>query len=220
MRTTVTKSSVMPCTDRRVLRVVELENLGISQSTSYRQARPGGPWTRLAPGVLLIAPGPPTIKDRINAALLRAGPGAMITGLHAARLLGLRTPPEEADIHVLIPHRRKVQSYPGTNFERTTRLPKPIHVNGIPLAPPVRAVMDGARTWQTWTVTESLLFEAIQQENLCRFEDLVAEMELGSRRGTAVPRAILRTFKDSPTPFRGVQSRSAPPAALRERNAA
>ncbi|QIZ34453.1 hypothetical protein [Saccharopolyspora sp. ASAGF58] len=120
MRTTVTKSSVMPCTDRRVLRVVELENLGISQSTSYRQARPGGPWTRLAPGVLLIAPGPPTIRDRINAALLRAGPGAMITGLHAARLLGLRTPPEEADIHVLIPHRRKVQSYPGTKFERTT----------------------------------------------------------------------------------------------------
>ncbi|MEU5847644.1 hypothetical protein [Saccharopolyspora shandongensis] len=220
MRTTVTTNAVMPSTRRRVFRVVELEKLGISQSTSYRRARPGGPWMRLAPGVLLIVPGPPTVKDRINAALLRAGPGAVITGLQAARLLGLETPPEDADIHVLIPHSRKIQSYPGTNFERTTRLPEPIFVDGIPVAPPVRAVMDGARTWQTWAVTEDLLAEAMQRKNRCRLEDLIVEMELGSRRGTAVPRAILRAFKSTTTPFQGFPSRDAPPAGHHDREAA
>ncbi|MCI2416659.1 hypothetical protein MOQ72_04430 [Saccharopolyspora sp. K220] len=220
MLTTINAVSVTPDVDRRVLRVVELEKLGISQSKSYRRARPGGPWTRLAPGVLLIAPGPPTIEDRINAALLRAGPGAMITGLHAARLHGLETPPEDADIHVLIPHSRKIQSYPGTYFERTTRLPKPVYVNGIPLAPPVRAVMDGARSWRRWAFTERLLFEAIERETLCRLEELINEMELGSRRGTAVPRAILRSFKGSLNPPRASPARDAPPPACTVRNAA
>ncbi|MGP4020475.1 hypothetical protein [Saccharopolyspora sp. 5N708] len=220
MHTTITAIPAAPDIDRRVLRVIELEKIGISQSKSYRRARPGGPWTRLAPGVLLIAPGPPTIEDRINAALLRAGPGAMITGLHAARLYGLESPSEDADIHVLIPHSRKIQSYRGTNFERTTRLPKPVYVNGIPLAPPVRAVMDGARTWQTWAFTKRLLFEAVQRENLCRLEELIIEMELGSRRGTAVPRAILRTFKGDLTPPRASPARDVPPRAWLERNAA
>jgi hypothetical protein len=210
----------MSHTDQRVFRVVELAKFGVSQSTAYRRARPGGPWTRLAPGILLIAPGPPTVEDRINAALLRAGPGAMITGLHAARLLGLETPPADADVHVLIPHSRKIQSYPGTRFERTTRLPKPIYINGIPIAPPVRTVMDGARTWQTWAVTKRLLLEATQSEDLCGFDELIIEMELGSRRGTAVPRAILRSLKGAPTPLRGRPARNAPPEAPPRRHAA
>ncbi len=144
----------------------------------------------------------------------------MITGLQAARLLGLETPPVDADVHVLIPHGRKIQSYPGTNFERTTRLPKPIYINGIPVAPPVRAVMDGARTWQPWAVTKSLLFEAVQCENFCRIKELIIEMELGSRRGTAVPRAILRSFKGAPTPLRELPPRDAPSKTPPQRNAA
>ncbi|MDI2028743.1 hypothetical protein QFW96_08985 [Saccharopolyspora sp. TS4A08] len=180
---------------RRVYRVAELARLGISQSTAYRWARADGPWTRLAPGIVLVATGPATVRDRIDAALLRAGPGAMVTGMHAARLHGLKSPPESADVHILIPHGQKIQSYAGTRFERTTRLPKPVFVDGIPVAPPVRAVMDGARTFLSAALTKQLLFEAVQHENLCDFEELVTEMNRGSRRGTALPRATLRAYR-------------------------
>lgn len=200
-KTTAAKAATLSFR-RRVYRVSELTKLGISQSTAYRWARADGPWTRLAPGIVLVAPGPATVRDRIDAALLRAGPHAMLTGLHAARLHGLKSPPESADIHVLIPHRQKVQSYAGTRFERTTRLPKPVFIDGIPVAPPVRAVMDGARTFMSAALTQQILFEAIKAENLCRFEELVTEMEHGSRRGTAVPRATLRAYKSGLEPPR------------------
>ncbi|MFC7340999.1 hypothetical protein [Saccharopolyspora griseoalba] len=177
---------------KRVYRVAELDEHGVSQSKAYRWARADGPWTRLAPGVVLVAADAPTVRDRIEAALLRAGPGAMVTGLHAARLHGLKSPPEDAEVHILIPHGRKIQSYAGTRFERTTRLPRPVMVDGIPVAPPVRAVMDGARSWQTTALTRELLLEAISKEGVCEFDELVAEMGAGSRRGTALPRAILR----------------------------
>ena len=185
---------------RPVYRVSELAKLGISQSKAYRWARADGPWTRLAPGIVLVAPGPVTVRDRIDAALLRAGPDAMLTGLHAARMHGLKSPPESADIHVLIPHRQKIQSYAGTRFERTIRLPKPVYIDGIPVAPPVRAVMDGARTFLSAALTRQLLLEAIRAESLCRFEELVAEMETGSRRGTALPRATLRSCASGTAP--------------------
>ncbi|GAA2348487.1 hypothetical protein GCM10009854_27250 [Saccharopolyspora halophila] len=193
-KTTTAKAAVLAF-PRRVYRVAELEKHGISQSKSYRWARADGPWTRLAPGIVLVAAGQPTIRDRIDAALLRAGPGAMVTGLHAAKLHGLKSPPDDAEIHVLIPHSRKIQSYAGTRFERTTRLPKPVMVDGIPVAPPVRAVMDGARSWLRTALAKRLLFEAIREENCCGFRDLVTEMNSGSRRGTAVPRAILRRHR-------------------------
>ncbi|KAA5832783.1 hypothetical protein ABT337_12505 [Saccharopolyspora hirsuta] len=205
---------------RRVYRVRDIERLGISQSTTYRRARADGPWTRLAPGVVLVAPGPPTVHDRIQAALLRAGPGAMVTGLVAAHLHGITTTPDDVEVHVLIPHSRKIQSYPGTRFERTTRLPKPSYVNGIPTAPPVRAVMDGARTFRTWAFTQQLLHSAIREERCCKLNDLIIEMELGSRRGTAVPRAILRTFQNGPAPLHDLPRRTARPAEEVQRTAA
>ncbi|GAB3277085.1 hypothetical protein [Parasphingorhabdus pacifica] len=179
---------------RRVFHVRDLEKLGVSQSTSYRRARADGPWSRLAPGIVLTAPGPATTDDLIQAALLCAGPDAMITGMHGARLHGLTTPPLDEPIHVLIPHSRKLQCQPSIRFERTTRLPTPVLRGGIPTAPLVRAVMDGARTWQTRAFTEDLFVEAIQRGQQCHPQQLIQEMELGSRRGTGLPRALLRSM--------------------------
>ena len=178
----------------RVFRVRDLERLGVSQSSSYRRARADGPWCRLLPGIVLTAPGPPTTDDLIEAALLRAGPGAMVTGMHAARLHGLKTPPSDAPVHILIPHHRKLQNHAGVRFERTTRLPEPVYINGVPTAPLVRAVMDAARSWQPRAVVEEILVEAIQSGKRCHPHQLKVEMELGSRRGTGLPREILRSL--------------------------
>lgn len=179
---------------RRVFRVRELESMGISQSTAYRRARADGPWSRLAPGIVLAAPGPPTTEDLIEAALLRAGTGAVLTGMHAARRHGLRTPPRDEPVHVLIPHHRKIQSQAHMRFERTTRLPTPVEFDGVPTAPLPRAAMDAVRTWKSRALTESVLIEAIQHRRRCHPNDLVTEMETGSRRGTGLPREILRSF--------------------------
>lgn len=192
MRTTVPLTETGFAPSQRVFKVAQLEELGVPQSVAYRRARAGGPWTRLAPGVVLVAPGPATVEDLIAAALLLAGPESVVTGLHAARLHGMRTPPADAVVHVLIPHGRKVQNQPGMRFERTTRLPIPQTINGIPVAPLARAVIDAARTWQSRQFTKDLLVEAIQQGRKCHPRILAEEMALGSRRGTALPREILR----------------------------
>ncbi len=186
-------SPVLPGAEqRRVFHVAELEKLGVSQSTSYRRSRADGPWTRLAPGIVLAATGAPTVDDRIQAALLHAGPACVITGMHGARLHGLTTPPEDSPVHVLIPHTRRVQSYPMIIVERTTRMPQPEDRAGVSCAPPSRAVMDAARTWQTRGITEKLLVEATQLRSRCHPSALATEMERGSRRGTGLPREILR----------------------------
>ena len=194
METTSIVDSSSPGGPRRVFHVRELEKLGISQSTSYRRARADGPWCRLAPGIVLIAPGPATTEDFIHAALLRAGPNAMVTGMHGVRLHGLKTPPSDSPVHVLIPHSRKLQSHPSIRFERTTRLPQPVLKDGIPTAPLARAVMDAARTWQTRALTEEVLIEATQRGQRCHPQQLFEEMERGSRRGTGLPREVLRAM--------------------------
>lgn len=194
MSSTVISQSAVQASPRRVFHVGELEKLGVSQSTSYRRARADGPWTRLLPGIVLVAPGPPTPHDLITAALLRAGPSAMITGMHGARIHGLATPDESAPIHVLIPHGKKIQGSDQIKFERTTRLPSPVVKNEIPLAPPVRAVMDAARSWQPRESTEALLIEAIQRTPGCSPRALKEEMDRGTRRGTGLPRDILRAM--------------------------
>lgn len=177
---------------RRVFHVSELEQLGVSQSSSYRRSRADGPWTRLAPGIVLTSSDPPTTDDLIYAALLHAGPNAVITGIHAARLHGIATPDVDAAVHVLIPHSRRLQSYPSIKIERTTRMPEAQVKQGIPVAAPARAVLDAARTWQTRDTTENLLINATQHNAQCHPEQLSKELDLGSRRGTGLPREILR----------------------------
>ncbi|MEU6133111.1 hypothetical protein ABZ805_28360 [Saccharopolyspora sp. NPDC047091] len=194
MSSTVINQHALQSSPRRVFHVSELEKLGVSQSTSYRRGRVDGPWTRLLPGIVLVMPGPPTTDDLITAALLRAGPSAMVTGMHAARMHGLDTPDETAPVHVLIPHGKKIQSSDLVRFERTTRPPPPIIIDGIPVAPAARAVMDAARTWQSRRSTEALLVEAIQRAPGCSPRALSEEMERGSRRGTGLPREILRAM--------------------------
>ncbi len=180
-----------PDRPRRVFRATELEKLGVSQSTSYRRCRSGGPWQRLAPGIILTSSDPPTTDDLLHAALLHAGPQAVITGMHGARLHGMTTAPADAAVHVLIPHTKRLQSHPSIVIERTIRLPQAINKNGIPTAPLVRSAMDAARTWQTRVRTEEILIEAIQKGH-CHPQALRYEMDHGSRRGTGLPREILR----------------------------
>lgn len=60
-----------------------------------------GSWSRQAPGLYLTSTDPPTLDQRRLAALMRAGPGAVLCGAAAAVLHGARDVPARGGIDVL-----------------------------------------------------------------------------------------------------------------------
>jgi hypothetical protein len=175
-----------------VITVAHLESLGVPQRTSYRRCRPGRPWQRLLPGVVLLRTGEPTRRQLIEGALLYCGDQAVITGLESCRRQGLQRPaaPEEP-LHLLLPAHLKTMSSGYVLVERTTRMPAPVRIDGLPLAPAVRAVLDECRRLTERAPVRALLAEAVQQLNVAP-ADLSTELENGSTRGSALPRAALQ----------------------------
>ena len=57
--------------------------LGVPESTVYHRCRDGGPWQRLAPGIILMTTGHPTTGQLVTAALLHGGRDTVLTGLEA-----------------------------------------------------------------------------------------------------------------------------------------
>lgn len=173
-----------------VIRAATLEQLGISQRTTYRQCLPGGRWRRLLPGIVMLSRGQPTQRQRIEAALMHARHTTALTGFAAARLYGLTNLPADDSIHLLVPHDHRICSSGFAVVERTRYFPAVVRRDGIPLAPPARAVLDGVRRIREVEPVRALLVEAVQK-GLCSPAELTCELDSGSRRGTALPRRVL-----------------------------
>ncbi|MEU6392720.1 hypothetical protein [Streptomyces sp. NPDC046939] len=58
---------------RRVMSAAQLKAHGVTAAAVHGQCRPGGPWQRVLPGVILLHPGPATGEERLQAVLLYAG---------------------------------------------------------------------------------------------------------------------------------------------------
>lgn len=172
----------------------QLVALGVPERTTYRRCLEGGPWRRLLPGVVLLSTGCPTSDQLLHAALLLAGPEAVITGMHACRLQGMRRGPVgragPSAVAVLVPIDRQVRSVGFVHVERTARLPVPVVRRGFPLAPVVRACLDAARRTESSAEIAEMLSEAVQR-GLCTVAALAAELGEGSRRGSAMPARVL-----------------------------
>ncbi|MFI9386845.1 hypothetical protein [Kutzneria sp. NPDC052558] len=178
-----------------VIKVSELCRLGVPEGTSYRRCQPGGPWRWLLPGIVMLSNGRPTMSQRVAAALLHGGPQAMVTGTEAARRHGLRQVPDGDAVHLLLPHQSRVRSAGFVHVERTIHLPVKVLREGIPLAPVDRAVLDAVRRWRVADPVRALLTEAVQRGR-CSPSDLLAELDSGSQRGTALPRRVLMEVCD------------------------
>lgn len=174
-----------------VIKVATLERLGMPQQTAYRRCKPGQPWQRPLPGVVILGNAPPTRRQLVEAALLYAGPEAIVTGLAACRLHGLRASSDETTVHLLIPHGQRAKSSEYVIVERTIRLPARVVRDGVPLAPLPRAVLDACRRFRDFDPCRSLIAEAVQRGGVSP-GSLEHELALGSQRGTAVPREVLR----------------------------
>jgi hypothetical protein len=181
----------------------QLVAAGFTERTVYKRCLDGGPWRRLLPGVVALFTGRPTREQHVMAALLLCGPDAMVTGLEACKRHGLRRGPisgldsrdQPSEVHVLVPAGRQVRSVGFVHVERTHRPPNPVIRGGVPLAPVPRACIDAVRRLHRPGDVAELLSDAVQR-GICTVAALGHELESGSRRGTAVPRSVLREVAD------------------------
>lgn len=155
-------------------------------------------WTKILDGVHLVDGGRPTHVQLERGALLYAGAGSQISGTAALRHHGVRSlrlqdrvpdhdyAPEP--VLVLIPHERRKKSAGYTRVERTRRIPEsPVVIHGLALAPLPRAVADATRHMRTAHDVNALVAEVVQR-GMCTIEELQAELDEGSRRGSALLR--------------------------------
>ena len=187
--------SVVALAGAGVVRVEHLVALGLTRSTIAHRCRPGGPWRRLAPGIVKLDNGPVTRADRRRAAVLHAGPGAVITGLDALDLHGMqRMPSPSGPVHVLIPGERRRGGAGLALVERTDSVPTAVP-GRWPLAPIARAALDAARRLTGRNEIRALLAEVVQRGR-CSPAELNAELADGSGRGTRLPRQVLLEISD------------------------
>ncbi len=188
----------------RVISVSELVRLDVPERTAYRRTLADGPWLLMLPATILLSNGEPTFRQWQIAALIHAGPEAVLTGLGGARLHGLHRGGEPEKHHVLIPATRNVKSCGPVIVERTTRPVKRLERDGLPVAPIARCLLDHVRRMKDEQEIAALLTEPVQRRMVLK-ETLDAELEMGTRKGSAAPRRVLRVVAagvESPTEFR------------------
>ncbi|SFR21076.1 hypothetical protein SAMN04488564_105451 [Lentzea waywayandensis] len=173
----------------RVAPVAALIHIGLSSSLIDQRSRPGGPWQRLFPSIFLLSRAGPSREQLVQAALLYAGEGAMLTAFDALYLHGMRSVLPTADaIHVLAPRHSRAWGHATLHLERTDRLPKPALRRGFHVAPLERAAVDAIRRTRSIPDTRAILDEVAHYVGI---QALRAELALAPRKGTTLARTLL-----------------------------
>lgn len=171
---------------QRVLSAAQLKACGVSAAQAAGQCRTGGPWQQPLPGVYVLHPGPLSGRERLRSALLHAGrppvsarraagartggadPAygeAMVTGLAALSLHGFAAAPPAVSldrIDVLVPRGRRLRSVRYARLVRTSELPEPELLDGLPVAPVARALADAVAALADAFAVRRLLTEAVR----------------------------------------------------------
>ncbi|RBM10893.1 hypothetical protein DI005_34970 [Prauserella sp. PE36] len=179
-----------PTATDNIITVAELRAGGMSERAILTRCRPGGPWRRLMPGIVLLGPGEPTRQQILRAATMYLGKDGVVTGVDALAAHGLELPLPRT-VHVLVPAYRRILPPNFILLERTARPPDPVLVNGLPFAPPARAALDAARKENDADQLRDLLSLPIYY-GLSDIEELQSELDAGNQRGSAAVRAELR----------------------------
>ena len=166
----------------------QLAELGISREQARRRLRDS--WRVVLPNVVATFTGRLDATQRLVAAQLYAGVGAVISGSTAAAWHGV-TSAATAKVHVEVPHSRK-PSDAGFVVVRRTRTPDQHPWTRPPLlvASRQRAVACAARECRFERDATAVVLEAVQRR-LVRLEDLRSELESGPRAGSALLRRAI-----------------------------
>lgn len=169
-----------------VVRIADLvRNGGSSAESDWPPA-----WRKLLPGVVFTAERAPSVRDRRRAALRYAGSGALLTGLTALRLHGVRRLPTEWEVHVLTPPGRRKTSAAYVLIQRSARrMPAHRWKDGLPCTLPARAVVDAVRRLRGADVIRTLLDRASAHPT-CTILELADELRRADGRGLHLPRQV------------------------------
>jgi hypothetical protein len=169
--------------------------LGVTTDALKRRLRPGGPWQRLLPRVYLTVTGMAAPGQLDLAALLFAGPEALLTGSAAIRGLSLASS-NSAVRDVLVPARHSIRSTGFVAVHPTMRMPgKALAVGPIRYAPPARAIADASRQLTDLREVRAMVAAAVQRDK-CKISLLAEELDAGPTRGSALLRQVLAEVAD------------------------
>jgi len=162
----------------------------ITQGQIRHRLAPGSSWQKILPGVYSTLTGPVSPDQLQMAALLFAGPEAVLTGAHAVRRHRLVCSGGNV-VDVLVPPSRRVASGGLVRIHRTQRMPeRTFSTRAIKFVPLVRAVGDAARLMVKSDEAKALVCEAVQKGR-CSPEDLAAECAAGPAIGSRLFRGAL-----------------------------
>ena len=153
--------------------------------------RLGRQWRYVLPGVVCTKAGDLDETQRGAAALLFAGPGAVLGGPTAARYFGIRSGPVDPLVHVLVPARQAARRARWVQVHRSA-VPEtaPVSAGGRRWASKARAILDAARWAPTDRDRRAIVIEGVQRR-LVTPEALAHELDRGTRRGSRALRAAI-----------------------------
>ncbi|RKT56902.1 hypothetical protein [Saccharothrix australiensis] len=188
-RTTISLDALAALFPHHVATASDLLGLGLPQEELSARCRPGGPWQRVLPGILLLTGKPPSRPQLVQAALRYAGPGAQLTGADALQLHGMRAVPAAGPVQVLTT--KPVEPTPRVRAARVRRLPPPVLRKGFLTAPLARAAVDAARASPDEEAARAVLTGAV-----CRGGVRVAELARAQSRDAEPVKQILRELAE------------------------
>jgi hypothetical protein len=191
-----------------VVSAAQAASCGLSHET-LRQRVLRGIWQRLLPGVYLLQGGPVSRAQWLTAAQLYAGEGSVLTGQAALTAYGLNltaaVPADATDddlpigrLDVLVPHGHRRQNAPPVHITRTTRLPAPVRLGQLRLAPLARAVIDccvASAAHAAHHTTIARILSTALADGRVKLEDLEYELARAPRRHSSALRAELARIR-------------------------
>ncbi|MEV8393969.1 MULTISPECIES: hypothetical protein [unclassified Streptomyces] len=131
--------------------------------------------------MILLQTGAPSPRQRLRAALLYAGEGALLTGAAALALYKVRAAGPVTrlrTVDVLVPGTRNPRSRAYVRVHRTERSCRRLPVRGLPCAPLPRATADAIPSLDDRTAVTALLAEVVQRGR-CTLDELTSALRAG-----------------------------------------
>jgi hypothetical protein len=179
---------------------------GMSNAAIRHAIGPGGQWQKIVSGIYATFTGAISHRNRVRAAVLYAGPQAVVTGAYACRAHGLDYAPGRA-IVILVPPGVRRAPIDIATIRRVATMPTSRILRGIPCTAPERAALDASREAKTLRDARAILCEVVQRA-LTTPERLIAEFDRMDTRGMRLAKQALEDVSAG--------CRSAPECELRD----
>ena len=153
-------------------------------------------WQVLFPGVYATFREPLSQEQRMWAALLFAGAGAVFTDRLVLEAAGIRFLPEEdpEHLHMLLPWEQRRKSRSFLYVTRTRYLPEPHPLGGFPAAPLDRALIDFGVRIRDERIVLGVLADAVQRSKVS-VGQLEKALRVSPKQGRAAPAAAVDALR-------------------------